>query len=423
MTKVRFFFSVFFVIQLFICSSKISYAEPSPAGATDGSTDIQEVRVTPGVKEVTIASNVKITTPTPAYSQCEYGSVRFCSWQSIDIKGEGNFGWVNVAFNAIYKVAKITATAPSGKVYPIEVFLVDPGNIQQTVKFNIMYTEAHWQDGLSRKTFMDGSVFFHTPRNRDAYGTVGQFIPDPALNKNDSSKVKWWTNKCPLYKCVLDLAMGFDRSPSYDIRVILPDGFNESELRFNQAAEVLELAAVTRLNWDEINDNGNGGVARYYVSGTIKFPQTCAFSLSKSEITFGSVEAKYENGELGNTQSVQLKSTCTSLDNNARIAYTITPYDTTPNHLEDNNTVAVLERTNSGSKALGLIFGFDSDTIDCFGSKRQYLTEHIFNPKYPANSTTTLNFKLCQYGLPQKYGEKSERLNIRIKWLKPENQN
>ncbi|MBS9069681.1 hypothetical protein KEP82_24595 [Escherichia coli] len=412
MSKVRFFFSVFCVIQLFICSSKISYAV-SPAGATDDRIKVDPT-VTPGVTEVTIAQNVRISTPQTTSERCNHNNIPFCSWQEIEIRGEGKQGYINVAFDMTYKIANVEAKSPSGKKYNIEVFLVS--NNQAVLNHRTMYTSAHDMDGHAGHILNSDSFSFDIPRFYSDYQS-GQFIPDKALNKNNSSTAYWASFKCPLYKCTLDLYMGLGTATIYSIKARIPSGFNESELYFEDA-EVLNLSALTKLNWDDINTNGNGGKARFLVSGTIKFPQTCAFSLSKSEIHFGTVEAKYENGELGNTQSVDLMSTCTSLDHNARIAYTITPDGGTG--LEDNDTVAVLERTESNSKALGLIFGFDNDTIDCFGSGRQYSWQHVFNNlKDPGNSKTKLNFKLCQYGLPKSYGEKSKKFNIRIKWLPP----
>lgn len=410
MSKVRFFFSVFCVIQLFICSSKISYAV-SPAGATDGSTKV-DTTVTPGVTELTIARNVAVSTAITTSERCN--NTQFCSWQEIEIRGDGDRGYVNIAFEMTYKVAKVKAKSPSGKEYNIEVFLVS--NHQAVMQHRTMYTTAHNVDGNAGHILAQGSSGeFEIPKSYTDYGDNGQFIPTKALNKNNSSTAYWYGTKCPLFKCTLDLSMGLKPVTLYSIKARIPSEFNESELSF-EGAEVLNLAAITQLNWDSINNNGNGGNARFIVSGIIKFPQTCAFSLSKSEITFGTVEAKYENGELGNTQSVDLTSTCTSLDKNARIAYTITPGRAL---LEDNNTVAVLERTESNRKALGLIFGFDNDTIDCFGSGRQYSWRHVFNPQDPGNSKMKLNFKLCQYGLPKSYGEKSEKFNIRITWLPP----
>lgn len=410
MSKVRFFFSVFCVIQLFICSSKISYADPG--GAIEGSTNINAT-VTPGVTELTIAQNVRISTPETTHERCNFDTLPLCSWQRIEIRGDGNRGYINVAFYMTYKIAKVTAKSPSGKLYDIEVFLVS--NNQAIIHHKTMYTGDHWDDMNAYQILGSGSKSFQLPRSYDEYQN-GQFIPQPALNRNNSSTEYWYGTKCNLYKCNLDLSMGLGTATTYSIKARIPSGFNESELYFERA-EVLDFAAITLLNWDDINTNGNGGYARFYVSGTIKFPQTCGFSLSKSEITFGTVEAKYENGELGNTQSVDLTSTCTSLDKNARIAYTITPEGGVG--LEDNDTVTVLERTESNSKALGLIFGFDNDTIDCFGSGRRYSWQHVFNPSDPGNSKMKLNFKLCQYGLPKSYGEKSKKFNIRIKWLPP----
>lgn len=418
MTKVRFFFSVFCVIQLFICSSKISYA--LDGGYKDRLVDITPKYdlVTPGSQYIKIGT-IQVGATLPSGDMCE-GSTGPCSWQEISIRsGEP----IHVSFNMRYKVAKVVAYSPSNKPYNIEVFLI-PRTVP-LLSYKIKYNGSfnNWNDPYVKPGTIVGEgskQLSDRPSGYDKYEN-GVYIPRPSLDSNASSSEKFRnTHRCNHpnnFVCLLDLAMDISTT-QYDIMVKLPDGFKESGLRFSQA-NVLTFNVMTELNSDGYNKNGNGLPASLILHGSFSFPETCSFNLSSQEINFGNVEVKSENGELAK-QSVELKSTCTNVDDNTQIEYRIEHPPTSGLELVDGNTVSILAHTTSNNRALGLIFGLDNENISCYGSfkdRNQYNKEYLF-PHGSGNVNTKLTFKLCQYGLPASYGEKRKTFGLKVRWVK-----
>lgn len=420
MTKVRFFFSVFCVIQLFICNSKISYADDG--GFKNGSATINQnsaLTPAPGSEYIKIA-NMTIGASFPSGDMCE-GSSGPCSWQHISIRSGG---LIYTSFNMHYKVAKVVAYSPSNTPYNIEVFLIPTS--QPQVGYKIKYNSSfnNWQDPYVHPGTIVGegsSTLPQRPANRGEY-TNDVYIPPQALNSNSASNQKFrhrvQCNHPNNGVCLLDLSMR--SSPAkYDIMVKLPPNFKESGLRF-EGANVLSFNVMTELNSDGYNANGNGLTASLILDGSFSLQETCSFNLSSQEINFGNVEVKSENGELAQ-QSVVLQSTCTHLGNNTSIAYEIEhPPVNSITELVDENTVSILAYTKGNNRALGLRFGFNDEIINCFGSfsdRRKYNQVYMFKHGN-GNLNTKLTFKLCQYGLPASYGEKRKTFGIKVRWVK-----
>lgn len=418
MTKVRFFFSVFCVIQLFICNSKISYADDG--GYLDGEVTITKNKLPAPGSEIKIATMV-IGTSHPSGDMCS-GSSGPCSWQQIYIRPGG---MIHTSFYLNYKVAKVVAKSPSGRQYNIEVFLIPRSQpqIAYHVRFNSSMNNALDPTVSPGDRHHSGSVnLTNYPKSRDEYRKVNDnYIPPQALNSNSgSSSIYRHSRPCTHpgnNRCELDLYM---RSvpTEYDVMVTLPEGFKESGLTFSDA-RVLTFNAMTALDHYDYSYNGNGLTATLILKGSFTFPETCSFNLSSQEINFGNVEVKSENGELAK-QSVELKSTCTNVDDNTQIEYRIEHPPTSGLELVDGNTVSILAHTTSNNRALGLIFGLDNENISCYGSfkdRNQYNKEYLFSHG-SGNVNTKLTFKLCQYGLPASYGEKRKTFGLKVRWVK-----
>lgn len=417
MTKVRFFFSVFCVIQLFICNSKISYADEG--GYLDGNVTINNNDKIPAPgSEIKIATMI-LGTSHPSGDMCS-GSSGPCSWQQIYIQHKHK---VHTGFYMTYKVAKVVAKSPSGKNYNIEVFLIPRSQLQVGYKLRFNSTmENVMAPGVSPGDTLrvDSATLTKVPTKRSDY-VNGVYIPPEALNSNSASSSKYRdTVICEhpnSQRCALDLYMR-STPAKYDVMVTLPNGFNEAGLTFS-GANVLNFNAMTELNNDGYDGNGNGGNASLILGGSFSLSETCSFNLSSQEINFGNVEVKSENGELAQ-QSVYLQSTCAHVEDNTKIEYKITHPPTSGLELVDDNTVSILAHTTSNNRALGLIFGLNNETISCFGSfqdRNQYNKEYLF-PHGNGNVNTKLTFKLCQYGLPASYGEKRRTFDLKVRWVK-----
>ncbi|MDY1736302.1 hypothetical protein RKJ47_27920 [Klebsiella pneumoniae] len=416
MTKVRFFFSVFCVIQLFICNSKISYADDG--GYLNGVVNIPKNELPAPGSEIKIAT-MTIGTSHPGGDMCS-GSTGPCSWQQIYIRSGGT---IHTSFYLNYKVAKVVADSPSGKKYNIEVFLIPRSQPQigYHIRYNSSITNVYDPDVSPGDKVHSHSVnLTKYPQYRSQY-TNDEYIPPEALNSNSGSGSIYRNStvcRHPGNKdCALDLYM---RSvpTKYDIMVTLPQEFKESGLTFRDA-RVLTFNAMTALDGHDYSYNGNGLTATLILNGSFSFPETCSFNLSSQEINFGNVEVKSENGELAK-QSVELKSTCTNVDDNTKIEYRIEHPPTSGLELVDGNTVSILAHTTSNNRALGLIFGLDNENISCYGSfkdRNQYNQEYLFSHG-SGNVNTKLTFKLCQYGLPASYGEKRKTFGLKVRWVK-----
>lgn len=415
MTKVRFFFSVFCVIQLFICNSKISYADDG--GYLNGEVNIPKNELPAPGSEIRIAT-MTIGTSHPSGDMCS-GSSGPCSWQQIYIRTGGK---IYTSFNMNYKVAKVVAESPSGRRYNIEVFLI-PRSSQLQVGYRMRYNSSAnnmWDPNVTPGDVVKANSVTLTkvPTKRSDY-VNDEYIPPEALNSNSTKIFRDLTEcKHPSTKdCALDLYVR-STPAQYDIMVTLPNGFKESGLTFRNA-QVLTFNAMTALDHHDYNYNGNGLTASLILNGSFSFPETCSFNLSSQEINFGNVEVKSENGELAK-QSVELKSTCTNVDDNTQIEYRIEHPPTSGLELVDGNTVSILAHTTSNNRALGLIFGLDNENISCYGSfkdRNQYNKEYLF-PHGSGNVNTKLTFKLCQYGLPASYGEKRKTFGLKVRWVK-----
>lgn len=400
MIKIGVFLSVFFIILLSISNNKNAYAAEGNGGAVQGYKTL-EVNVTPAGSWQKVGA-ISFTQSTFDNMLCNWGVQSFCSWHEL-----GKLGWgvaAGLAYHMKYRIANVKATGDSGNTYDIKIALVSPGASQ--LHWGIHYTAAQGFP-LAYSHFTSHSKSITSPASISNY-VNNVYQPEGATDGNNN----YWKHDahCGLQQgCYWGVSM--IHTGQYEVWAQLPTGINESELSFTNA-DLIEMAVMT--DQYGLNTWGNGANSHFYLSGKLMFSSSCSFTLSKSEINFGNVVAQYEPGELG-SQSIDLITKCTYTNPNLRLAYTVS----TTRTLENDSMVNVLEyASDNRSKALGLIFGFDSENISCGGNSRKYNWEYIFDNKQ-TSSNMKLDFKLCQYNLPRTYGEKSATLNVIVKWLTP----
>lgn len=402
MTKISFFLSVFFIILLSISNSKNVYAAEKDGGAVQGYKTLNVTNVSPTGKWQKVG-DISFSQSSFDNPQCGFGNQSFCSWHEIAWLGKGVA--VGFAYHMKYRIASVTATGDSGQSYPIKIALVSPNSSNTYLIYGAHYTTWHLWLGMQLATRYPKEIT--APTSIDKYSN-NVYQPPGATDGNNN----YWKHDA---HCSEDTGcfwiVSMIHTGNYEVWAEIPSGINEGELSFTNA-DLIEMALMT--DQYGLDTNGNGGVSHFFLSGKLTFLSACSFTLSKSEISFGSVEAQYEPGELG-SQSIDLKTRCTYTRPDLKIAYTVSSIKLT----ENDDMVNVLEyASDNKTKALGLIFGFDGESITCGGNSRKYNTEYIFTNKQ-TSSDTTLDFKLCQYNLPRTYGEKSAALNVIVKWLAP----
>ncbi|MBS9106673.1 hypothetical protein KEP88_16825 [Escherichia coli] len=403
MTKINVFLSVFFIILLSISNSKNAYADPGDGGAVQGNKSLK-VNVTPAGNWQKVGT-IEFSQSTVENLLCNFGAQSFCSWHEAGklIWGEA----VGLAYHMKYRIANVKATGDTGNAYDIKIALVSAGTSRLHWGIHYSYKQGFPWAGLHVDDKSPQSKTITSPTSINNY-VNNVYQPDGATDGNNN----YWKLDAHCGKeagCYWGISM--IHTGKYDVWAYLPTGINESELSFTNA-DLIEMALMT--DQYGLQTWGNGASSHLYLSGKLTFPSSCSFTLSKSEINFGNVEAQYEPGELG-SQSIDLITKCTYTNPNLKLAYTVSTTQLT----ENDSMVSVLEyASDNKSKALGLIFGFDGENISCGGNSRKYNWEYIFNNKQ-TSSNTKLDFKLCQYDLPRTYGEKSATLNVIVKWLAP----
>jgi len=156
-------------------------------------------------------------------------------------------------------------------------------------------------------------------------------------------------------------------------------------------------------------------VAYLYLSGTISLSQRCYISADKNSFDFGTVYSNAANGVLKN-MSASITTDCYYAPENTQQYLKVEAVS--GGALTDDSMVYQI----ASDSALGMVFNINNSP-QCDSTRdnnKVFNAEHLIRSityQNHLNTTDSINFALCKYGLPSMTGQKTVILRLTSRWV------